>query len=154
MRAEIGHPTRPRRPRAFPPATPLFQELLPFASFATVPKGELLFRPDQPAPGVYLIGEGSVTLLWTTQRSIRTLATAGPGSVIGVAAALNGRESVTARAAHDTAVGFVSTQTLLQQMDANPRIRTLVLNETARETLQVESFIASNATRIGWRFTY
>jgi CRP-like cAMP-binding protein len=151
VRPERAPRTQRRSARLLPDTTPLYRELEPFASFATAAKGDVLFRSDDPASGLYLLQGGSVSLMWTTRRSVRGMKIARAGSVIGIAAALNGVHNLTARATFDTSLGFVSVRTLVQLMESNSQIRNLVATEIAFEVLEVHSFIAANCRRIGWR---
>lgn len=81
-------------------------------------KGAVLFRSGEKSTGVYIVLEGAVkTSVNSEQGKTMVLGLFGPGTVLGLAAAVSGRVHVaTAEALRPTRVLFVSRQDLVREI--------------------------------------
>ena len=98
----------------------LLKELDARASTACVPKGFVLFRRGDTASAVYLIREGKIALVWGGPDGVHPMDTFGPGSIIGLPAALNGKYSATAQAVNDSVLGLIPANRVIEILERNP----------------------------------
>jgi len=110
--------------------TTLLKALDPYKSYTTYPKGSTLFVRGQPVNGVFIILEGSVKLLITSDRGGTViLGIAQPGEVLGLSAAIAGTPSeVTAVTVEPSQMCFVGRDDLLHLLTLNSESCIQVVN--------------------------
>jgi CRP-like cAMP-binding protein len=118
-------------------ASYLLKELDARASTACVPKGFVLFRRGETTSAVYVIREGKVALVWAGPDGVHPLDTFGPGSIIGLPAALNGRYSATARAVDDSVLGLIPASRVMEMLDRSPVHTRTVMQLLAFEVVRM-----------------
>ena len=82
-------------------ADELFIELNRFAVSASVPANKVLFRRGEVSDSVYLVRRGFVALLWPNTEDLTPMEMLGPGSVLGLPAAMNGSYTISGTAVVD-----------------------------------------------------
>jgi CRP-like cAMP-binding protein len=84
--------------------------------------GEKLFSRGRRASGIYVIEEGSVTLLWEGDRMLAPVfETAGPAAVLGLAETMTGEAyRLTAEVNRRSTISFIDRATLLGLMRQHP----------------------------------
>ena len=84
--------------------------------------GEKLFTRGRRATGVYIIEEGSVTLLWEGDRVLAPVfEVAGPTSVLGLAEAMTGEAyRLSAEVSRQSTISFIDRESLLELMRQHP----------------------------------
>jgi len=96
----------------------LREALRTIASIRQVAPEEEIFRQGEPMRGVYLICSGSVALSIASSRQIRN---AGPGSALGLPAAMgHHRYILTAQAVDNTQLAFVPREQLMETLNRRP----------------------------------
>jgi CRP-like cAMP-binding protein len=102
----------PEAPNKLPPG--LWSALEGIRSVQTYTKGKTLFQYGVPSQGVFLVERGQVDLLLPTARGERFFEKTGPGVMLGLSETMCGDVyKLTAQAAMDTEVSFVSREALL-----------------------------------------
>jgi len=122
----------------------LFDGLNRLASSATVPAGAVLFQRDEPSRYVYLVRRGNVALLWPDAEETTPMEILGPGSLIGIPAAINGTFSVTAKAVTDSEVGVISADRLLELLATTPVLCRAAMRMMSQEVARMRSSIAEH----------
>jgi CRP-like cAMP-binding protein len=84
--------------------------------------GEKLFSRGRRATGIYVVEEGSVSLLWEGDaRMAPVFETAGPGAVLGLAETMTGEAyRLTAEVSRRSTISFVDRESLLGVMRQHP----------------------------------
>lgn len=70
--------------------------------------------------------------------------TLGPGSIIGIPAAINGTYSVTAKALADSDLGIVSAARFLEVLESDPVLCRMALRLMGQEVARTRSSIAEH----------
>lgn len=119
----------------------LFDELDRLAMTLTSPAGSFLFRRNQRSASVYLVRKGSIALLWPDPEETIPMETLGPGSIIGLPAALNGSYSVTAKSMTASELGVVSTERAIELLEFNPGLCRIAMRLMGQEVARMRSAI-------------
>jgi CRP-like cAMP-binding protein len=127
----------------------LFNELTRLAQSITAPADTVLFRRDAPSSAVYLVRKGSIALLWPDAEEADPMEVLGPGSIIGLPAALNGAYSVSARTVIDSELGVVSVGRVLELLECHPPLCRTAMRLMAQEIGQMRSLITQHSTAAG-----
>jgi CRP-like cAMP-binding protein len=98
----------------------LFTELEAIAIATPVEKGSFVFSSGDPARAVYVVRSGKIALIWPDSNGVLPMDTFGPGTIIGLPAALNGEYSATARAVEKSELGFVPVDRVMDMLERNP----------------------------------
>ncbi len=98
-----------------PPHLDLWQVLHALRAVPVEAKGEPLFRLGQPCGGIYLVEEGEVTLLLSSEpKTSRAFEVVGPGTVLGLSETLTGGTyRLTAEAAQGARVSYIERDSFL-----------------------------------------
>lgn len=129
-------------------ANSLFAELDALASPLSMPKGSVLFRRGDPASAVYFLRRGTVALVWTDLSGIRPTDSLGPGSIIGLRAALIGEYSITARIVEAAKLGFLPAQKVLDMLQCNPTLMRATSKMLGVEGARMRSMMATGSNRV------
>jgi len=87
------------------------------------PRGSVLFVRGDPGTGVYLVRRGLVVLSLGSGAPKRLARRLGPGSLIGLPAALSGKTySLTAEVSEDAELGFISREAFLEILRQDPSL--------------------------------
>jgi CRP-like cAMP-binding protein len=122
----------------------LFRELDAIAIAAPVEKGSFVFSSGDPAHAVYVVRSGKIALIWQeSNEMIYPMDTLGPGSVIGLPAALNGEYSATARAVEKSELGFVPVDRVMDMLERNPSHMHATLRLLALEVARMRMLVAN-----------
>ena len=127
----------------------LFDHLNQLARPISVREGAVLFRRDEPSQSVYVLRAGRVALLWPDAEDSAPMETLGPGSVIGLPAALNGVYSLTAKAATDSELGVVAVARVLELLEAYAPLCREALKLMGQEVARMRSLIAQHCSPTG-----
>jgi CRP-like cAMP-binding protein len=98
----------------------LFRVLEAIAIATPVAKGSFVFSSGDPASAVFVVRTGKVALIWADSNEVYPFDTFGPGTILGLPAALNGEYSATARAVEDSELGFIPADRVLEMLERNP----------------------------------
>lgn len=100
---------------ANPSRLDLWQALHGLRSVPVEAKGEPLFELGQPCGGIYLVEEGEVTLLLSSNpKSSRAFEVVGPGTVLGLSETMTGGTyRLTAQAAQGARVSYIERDSFL-----------------------------------------
>ena len=129
-------------------ADELCDELNRLASSTSVAAGTLLFRRDEPSRFVYVVRSGNIALLWPDGGETAPMEVLGPGSIIGLPAAINGTYSVTAKAAIDSELGVISADRLLETLTTVPGLCRTAMRMMSQEVARMRSLIAEHCAYI------
>lgn len=124
----------------------LIQTLENHATNVDFPRGSLLFRLNEPCVGVYVVRRGKISLRWAKNSNVYPMETAGPGSLVGLPAALNGSYSATARAVEDSALGFIPVDIVNYLLDCNPSLCRSAMELIAHEVRRMRLLITEAAS--------
>jgi CRP-like cAMP-binding protein len=102
--------------------------------------GVFLFREGDKSAGVYVLRSGRVALVWQTG-DVWPMDVVDSGSVIGLAAAINGVCSLGAKV-EQTEMGFVPRDTFLKLLESSPSFSTAVTLQLAREIARMRGIAA------------
>lgn len=130
----------------------LFDELNRLARALSSPAGAVLFRRDEPSSSIYIIRRGAVALLWPDADETTPMEVLGPGSIIGLPAALNGSYSVTATAIIDSELGIINAAHIIEVLEANPALCRIALKLMGQEVARMRSLIAECGTQVRHHF--
>lgn len=101
-------------------------------------RGSLLFRCGEPALAVYIVHSGKIVLVWKGLDQVYPMDTVGPGSIIGLPAALNGEYSVTAKAVEDSDLGYISAKQVIAMLESSPRLALAAMKLSAQEAARMQ----------------
>ena len=109
--------------------------------------GEIVFRQSEACQGLYLVVSGQFLRRAERQRSRLTLATARPGELVELAAALgDGRHTYTLSALIPGSMLLLPMEALRQAFQNYPPLRMRLLEELAREVSRAYLTFCMNAT--------
>jgi CRP-like cAMP-binding protein len=117
----------------------LLDQLDKLAVSMPVPRGSLLFRSGEPASAVYIVRTGKIVLVWMAPDHVYPMDTVGPGSIVGLAAALNGEYCVTAKAVEDSDLGYIAAREAISMLESSPRLAFAAMKLTVREALRMQT---------------
>ena len=129
-------------------ADELFDGLNRLASSTFIAAGTLLFRRDEASVCVYVVRSGEIALLWPDAEETTPMEVLGPGSIIGLPAAINRTYSVTAKAITDSELGFVSADRALELLASAPALCRAAMRMMSQEVARMRSSIAERCTHI------
>lgn len=95
----------------------------------------------------YVVLSGNIALLWPDAEEAVPMEVLGPGSIIGLPAALNGTYSVTAKAIVDSEVGVISAARVLDLLECNPAFCRRAIRMMSREVAKLRSSTAEHCSR-------
>lgn len=124
----------------------LFDSLNQLATPMKLPAGAVLFRRDEPSHSVYLVQRGRIALLWPDAEDSAPMETPGPGSIIGLPAAMNGVYSVTAKATADSELAVIHLARVMQLLEGHPVLCREVLKLMGQEVARMRSSIAEHCS--------
>ena len=130
-------------------AEPLFDELNLLARTVFLPAGAVLFRRDEPSRSIYIVHKGNIALLWPDAQEAAPMEVLGPGSIVGLPAALNGSYSATAKALIDSELGIIATARVIEMFESNPALCRIAMKLMGQEVARMRSLIAEHCTHIG-----
>ena len=125
-------------------ADELFDPLNGLASSRSLPAGTILFRRDEASHFVYVVRSGEVALLWPDAEDAAPMEIAGPGSVVGLPAAINGTYSVTAKTEVDSELGVVSAARVVELLETVPGFCRIAMRMMSHEVAKIRSSIAEH----------
>jgi CRP/FNR family cyclic AMP-dependent transcriptional regulator len=125
----------------------LFAELDALAIPVTVPKGAILFRSGDPASAVYFVRKGTIVLAWAGRDDVHPMDTLGPGSIIGLPAALNGQYSITARTLVESELGYIPVAVFTELLEGNPKLMKSATKLLGQEVARMRSLLTSVSAR-------
>jgi len=126
----------------------LFEGLNRLASSTSVPAGTLLFLRDEPSRCVYVVRSGKIALLWPQTEETTPMEFLGPGSIIGLPAAINGIYSATAKALTDSELGFISAERVLELLASDPALCRTSMRMMSQEVARMRSSIVEHCSHI------
>lgn len=120
-------------------------QLLSKALLMTERKGAVLFRRGEPAFGIFLLRQGSISLRLESGEGNSILErTVTPDSIVGLPSTLSGgRYSLTAVTLEESELAFVNRQTLTELIKADPQIGLELMRALGEEILQMRATIVS-----------
>jgi CRP-like cAMP-binding protein len=122
----------------------LFRELDAIAIATPVERGSFVFSSGDPARAVYVVRSGKIALIWhESNELIYPMDTLGPGTIIGLPAALNGEYGATARAVEKSELGFVPVDRVMAMLKGNPSYMHATLRLLALEVARMRMLIAN-----------
>ena len=129
-------------------ADELFNQLNRLANSTSAPAGTLLFRRDEPSRFVYLTRSGSIALLWPDGEEASPMEVLGPGSIVGLPAAINGSYSVTAKAATNAELGVICADCVLESLASDPALCRTAMRMMSQEVARMRSLVAEHCTHM------
>ena len=129
-------------------ADAIFDELNGRANSASFPAGTFLFRRDQVSPSVYVVRRGKIALLWPDAEETSPMEVLGPGSIIGLPAAINGSYSVAAKAVIDSELGVISAGRVIELLETVPGFCRTAMRMMSQEVARMRSSIAEHCAHI------
>jgi len=114
----------------------LIEQLDKFAISTPVLRGALLFRCGEPASAVYIVRSGKIVLVWMAPDHVYPMDTVGPGSIVGLPAALNGEYSVTAK---DSDLGYIAAEQVIAMLESSPRLALAAMKLTVQEAARMQT---------------
>jgi CRP-like cAMP-binding protein len=127
----------------------LLRELDAIAIATFVEKGSFVFSSGDPASAVYVVRSGKIALIWPDSNEVYPMDTFGPGTIIGLPAALNGEYSATARAVEKSALGFVPADRVMDLLERNPGHMHATMRLLALEVARMRELTANAPGRKG-----
>lgn len=122
----------------------LFDNLNQVARSIRLPTGAVLFRRDEPSQSVYVLRAGRIALLWPDAEDTAPMEILGPGTIIGLPAAINGLYSITAKAAEHSELGVISAAKVLELLEVHPPLCREALKLIGQEVASIRSSIAEH----------
>jgi CRP-like cAMP-binding protein len=126
----------------------LFERLDLSATSVSAPEGTTLFRRDQPSQSVYLVRSGTDALLWPDAEETTPMEVIGPGSIIGLPAAINATYSVTAKIVVDSELGIISAARVLELLETVPGLCRTAMRMMSEEIARMRSSTDEHCTHI------
>lgn len=120
----------------------LIKALEQLAEPISVPTGTVLFRCGDPVSAVFFVRKGRVVLEWPVCDRPIQLESRGPGSIVGLPAALNGSYSLSARALEDSELDLVTASRLLDLLETDGRLCVAAMKLVSQELSSVRAQIA------------
>ncbi len=110
-------------------------------------KGTTLFREGQPSAGCWIVEKGSVSVFKVSPGGrVQILETCAPGSLLGLASAIDGRPYLaTAKVREDSVLFFVPRAELLAAMKTSPSVAIAVAHACAARLRRLAALAASIA---------
>ena len=126
------------------PGTKLSPELNKALRSASKPvkknKGDLLFRAGEQARGAFVVKRGKVRLQLEGAGGLYPARILGPGAVVGLPATVSGEPySLTAEAAQDCELDFISRKELLALLQHNTTAALQILQILSEEIYQMRN---------------
>jgi CRP-like cAMP-binding protein len=116
----------------------LIRQLDELAISMPVGRGSLIFRSGAPALAVYVVRSGKIVRVWRGPDQVYPMDALGPGSIMGLSAALNGEYIVTAKAVEDSELGFISVNQVIAMFESSPRLARAATELTAQEAVRMQ----------------
>lgn len=116
----------------------LLEQLDRLAVSTPAPRGSLLFRSGEAASAVYIVRTGKIVLVWMAPDHVYPMDTVGPGSIVGLPAALNGEYSVTAKAVEDSDLGYIPAEEVIAMLESSPRLALAAMKLTVQEAARMQ----------------
>jgi CRP-like cAMP-binding protein len=113
-----------------------------------VRSGMFLFRADDNSAGVYVVRHGRIALLWQSGE-VWPMDVVERGSVIGLAAAINGICNLGAKVVEDAELGFVPRNMFLRLLESNPAFSAAVTEQLGKEIARMRAIAAAARTMLG-----
>jgi CRP-like cAMP-binding protein len=110
-----------------------------------VQAGAFLFREGDDSAGVYVVRRGRIALLWQSG-DVWPMDVVESGSVIGLAAAINGTCGLGAKAVEQAELGFVPRNTFLGLLESNPGFSVAVTQHLGSEIARMRGIAAATRT--------
>jgi CRP-like cAMP-binding protein len=87
----------------------------------------------------FVVRSGRVALVWEALKQVYPMCVHGPGSLLGLASALNGHYGVTARAVDDCDVGYIPADRLVALLQSSPLLTAEAMRLTAADSARMRS---------------
>jgi|ERR1700683_5124494 CRP-like cAMP-binding protein len=116
----------------------LVKELDELAIPMAVARGSLVFRCGAPVSAVYTVRRGKIVLVWMGPDHVYPMDALGPGSIMGLPAALSGEYNVTAKAVEDSELGYVPVGQVIAMLESSPRLAQAAKKLTAKEAFRMQ----------------
>jgi len=116
----------------------LVRQLDELAISMPVARGSLVFRCGAPVSAVYIVRSGKIVLVWRGADHVYPMDALGPGSIMGLPAALSGEYNVTAKAVEDSELGYVPVSQVIAMLESSPRLAHAAMKLTAREAVRMQ----------------
>jgi CRP-like cAMP-binding protein len=116
----------------------LVKQLDELAISMPVSRGSLIFRCGAPVSAVYVVRSGRIVLVWMGPDHVYPMDALGPGSIMGLPAALSGEYNVTAKAVEDSELGFISVNQVIAMLESSPRLARAAIKLTAQEAVRMQ----------------
>jgi CRP-like cAMP-binding protein len=116
----------------------LVRQLDELAITMPLARGSLVFRCGAPVSAVYIVRSGKIVLVWRGPDHVYPMDALGPGSIIGLPAALSGEYNVTAKAVEDSELGYVPVSRVIAMLESSPRLAHAAMKLTAREAVRMQ----------------
>jgi CRP-like cAMP-binding protein len=129
-------------------AETLFGELNLLARIQPLPAGAVLFRRNESSHSVFVVHRGNIALLWPDAEEATPMEVLGPGTIIGLPAALNGTYSVTAKTILDSEVGVIGVVQVLELLESRPGLCRTAMRMMGQEVARMRSLIAEHCTQL------
>lgn len=129
-------------------ADELFDQLSRLASSTFALAGTVLFRRDEPSKSVYMVRSGRVALLWPDAEETTPMEVLGPGSILGLPAAINGTYSATAEVVADSELGAIYADCVVELLATAPSLCRTAMQMMGLEVARMRSSIAEHCTQI------
>lgn len=117
----------------------LLKQLDELAISMPVARGSLIFRRGAPVSAVYVVLSGKIVLVWMRLDHVYPMEVAGPGSIIGLSAALRGEYNVTAKAVENSELGYIPVTRVIAILESSPQLAKAAMKLTAREAARMQS---------------
>jgi CRP-like cAMP-binding protein len=101
-----------------------------------------------PTDGVYILRAGRVVVRLPSDANVCRFETLDPGTLIGLAAALNGSYSVSAVAVQQSNFGYISVAFVKHILSSYPDFCRAATDWMARKVLRIRALALSNAATI------
>jgi CRP-like cAMP-binding protein len=88
---------------------------------------------------VYIVRSGKIVLVWMAPDHVYPMDTVGPGSIVGLPAALNGEYSVTAKAVEDSDLGYIAAEQVIAMLESSPRLALAAMKLTVQEAARMQT---------------
>ena len=126
----------------------LFDELNLLARTLHAPAGTVLFRRDESSTSIYVVRTGTIALLWPDAEEAEPMEVLGPGTIIGLPAALNGTYSATAKTTTDSELGVVGVARVVDLLESNPAFCRTAMRLMGQEVARMRSLVAEHCTQV------